>query len=137
MVSAIGLYWVLKIFLARPRPSLGSDAMSAGALFIALAIVCYAGAWWWFRRGVDAVTRPGRATEETPGHLLMQVQSTVIVCLALLEAPVVMGLAHAMVGSGWPYLFEGFATASLIGMLVLRFQGLPAVFGAINRMTGS
>ena len=67
----------------------------------------------------------------------MHLQSTVIVCLALLEAPVVMGLAYAIVGSGWPYLFEGFATASLIGMIVLRFQGLPAVFDVINRMTKS
>ena len=132
MVLALLFYWLVKIRVASRASSVEWPAVLP-LLFMALAAGDYLLGWWWYQRMIDDVSRrlTPTALAQLPvadrRQLADRIFSSVIVCFACLEMPVLFGLINSFGRSTSPYLFEALALTSLAALLVFRAALLPSL----------
>jgi hypothetical protein len=139
MVLALGGYWMICLMVANriPKPP-GTPLI--GRMFILISLVTYSLACLWFRWTLDGVAshcQPGRLKRlsvEERDQLQLRLQSTVILCMAFLEAPAIYGLIHGFLSPEYPGLFEMLASTSLLGMVILRARGFSIVYALMDRL---
>jgi F0F1-type ATP synthase membrane subunit c/vacuolar-type H+-ATPase subunit K len=139
MLAAMGIYWVIKVLVVARAAASPQHAGLLVLPLIGLSTLLYGLAWWWFHAQLGAIsqrltpTAAGQLSAADRDALASKLQAVVIVCMALLEAPVIFGLVSAFVRNPQP-LFECALTASLLGMGWLRLTGYPKVFSLLDRL---
>ncbi|MBI4342282.1 MAG: hypothetical protein HY599_02820 [Candidatus Omnitrophica bacterium] len=139
MLGAIGIYWTIKILVLARAPASTQDAGFLVLPLVVLSTLLYGLAWWWFHTVVGGVsqrltpTAVAQLSGGERGALGDKLQAAILVCLALLETPVVFGLISAFVRNPQP-LFESAVITSLLGMGWLRLTGYPKVFSLLDRL---
>ena len=139
MLSSLGLYWVVKVLVSARADISAQDASLLVVPLVIISTLMYGMAWWWFHAQTDRISQrltPTAAAQLAPEQrrvLVPQLQAAVIVCMAMLEGPVILGLVNALLHNPQP-LFECALTATVIGLLWLRFSGFPKVYGLLDRL---
>ena len=139
MLGAVAAYWMLNLILGRvPKGPAASPLLTQ--IFILAALVCYGVAWIMYRALVSAVAR-NAAPANLPQFgqaerlaLQTRLQAAAVICLGLLEAPMVLGIVHTVVQGPRLPLFQCAAVSSLAGIILLRLRGFPALFMLIDRL---
>lgn len=139
MIGSIPVYWFMNLMVRGHRPAQDSLAFFA-QLLAGIAVATYAFAWGWFRWSVGSIssklvpTAIHQLTEPDRQALAQRLQGSVIICCAFLESPPIWGLTNSIASTPYPYFFEWSAAFSILGFLILRFTGLPAVFELLDRL---
>ena len=138
MTLALPIYIALKLMIVRPGPP-GSPWL--GRLCVLIGAAAYPAAWLVFQQGVGQLqaqatpTSLQRLSDDAKLALQMRAQSAVIMCLGLLETPVILGLVSALLRSpAFPAQMEWMAALSLAGACLLKARGLPAVHGLLKQL---
>jgi hypothetical protein len=136
MAAGIPIYW-LAYRLAGPRAASAAAAVFAQVLTV-LAVLTYAAAIGWCRWTMAAVERQlapialAQLTSAERTGLQDRLQNALVVCLALLEAPVAYGLSAAFAGAS-VRLFEVLSMVSLGLMVGIRLGFFPKAFQCMER----
>ena len=139
MVVAIACYWAIHALVIN-RSGSGTVTPLLPAIFIGESVLMYGLAWWWYARTIHAVqeqiapTKFQRLSPQDRVELQRRLQAATIICVALFEAPAVIGLVNSLIASSMPRLFEWFAWASLACLTLFRITGYPAIFDALDKM---
>ena len=140
MIGALATYWALNAHVGH-LPKTGTAPALLPSMLLVIAVSLYGMAWWWYQRTVQSVsealtpTALQQLTSQRRLLLLNQLRGMVIVCLAFLEAPVILGLVNTMLRTPSLPLFEWCAVASFVGMMLLRARGFPTVFALVDRLS--
>ena len=128
---AVLVYLAVKWLAVRPGPP-GPPWL--GQLCALLGAAAYPAAWLVFQQGIGRLQAQATPTslpqlsDDAKLALQMRAQSAVIMCLGLLETPVILGLVSALLRSpAFPSQMEWMAALSLAGACLLKARGLPAV----------
>jgi len=111
-------------------------------LFIGASIFLYVAGWVWHYRTLRLVQQDASPTRfqrlGLPERAVLQnrLQASVIVTLALFEAPLALGVVNTALHSPMERLFEWLAGVSLIFFVMYRLQSYPAVFQTLDRLEG-
>ncbi len=139
MIGSIPIYWFINGVVRGQRPTQNSLALFAQIL-AGFAVVAYAFAWWWFRWSIGSIslkvtpTNIPQLAEQDRQAITQRLQTSVIICCAFLESPPIWGLVNSIASTPYPYFFEWSAAFSILGFLILRFTGFPAVFELLDRL---
>ena len=139
LVSAVVMYGVVRAMIAVPSTNVSPSSEVLGFVLMGLAMANCLGAWWWYRVSLGrlgaSLTATGiqQLTEDKRLAIQLGLQSSAIVCGALLEAVAVYGLLGSMIHVPIPFFFEGLAGVSLAGLLVIRLRVFPEVFRLLDQ----
>ena len=142
MVSAIGVYWLLLLLIARTdehRVASPRFVQFFCLAFLFLSAADLGVAWFWHRWTTAQVDERLRAgfhllSDNERSALSQQLFTSAIVTMALLEAVACFGLVVGLFSRPDPTPFYLFAITSLLGLLLFRLKVFPTIFEWLGRI---
>jgi hypothetical protein len=141
MIAALAAYAAVHGFLLE-QASAARPPELLPKLFIGASAFLYVAGWAWHYRTLGFVQQyasPARFQRlGLPERAALQnrLQVSVIVTLALFEAPLALGIVNTALHSPTERLFEWLAGVSLVFFVMYRLQSYPAVFQLLDRLEG-
>lgn len=137
LFAAMFVYYFVAHITRSARPVQGSQAL---ALILTIAgLLDYGFAWWWhafkIARPLEQARRAAsqRSKTELLGFL-QQLQVSVIVFLAVVEATVLYGFINRIANAYYPQLMEHFLVVNVIIFIVFRRGTMAEIFRLYNQV---
>ena len=139
ITGSIGVYWLFGVLLIKPSAQTSPSPL-VSTIVLALGASTFATAWALYRQHIGSVeahitpTALQRLSQAERLLLAGRVQSGAIICLALLEAPAIYGLACGLAHVTPRSLLSLLAAASLLACLTFRMIAFPTIRRLIDTL---